>query len=263
MSNVLATTCQYEALKYVNFPTQTLGKCAKMIPVMIWGSAISGKRYKLNEFAVALLVTIGSTLFLLGGDVTKGSAHGNSSTSMYGLFLMVGYLGFDGFTSTFQSKLFGQYPNMSTYNQMMYVNICSAALSLLGLISSNTLMDALNFTVRHPELMYDATILSTAAVVGQFIITWTIKEFGALIFATIMTTRQFLSILFSCIWFVHPLTTWQWVGTVLVFGALYYNTLASKPKHGHSHPPPKRGSDEEMALLANKTDEDSSEPPHK
>ena len=38
-----ATTCQYEALKYVSFPVQTLGKCAKMIPVMIWGYAINGR----------------------------------------------------------------------------------------------------------------------------------------------------------------------------------------------------------------------------
>ena len=44
LSNVVATTCQYEALKYVTFPLQTLGKTAKMIPVMVWGSLISGKR---------------------------------------------------------------------------------------------------------------------------------------------------------------------------------------------------------------------------
>ena len=44
LSNVVATTCQYEALKYVTFPLQTLGKCAKMIPVMIWGSLTMGKR---------------------------------------------------------------------------------------------------------------------------------------------------------------------------------------------------------------------------
>ncbi|KAH7666007.1 UAA transporter protein [Dioscorea alata] len=35
VSNILTTTCQYEALKYVSFPVQTLAKCAKMIPVMI------------------------------------------------------------------------------------------------------------------------------------------------------------------------------------------------------------------------------------
>jgi adenosine 3'-phospho 5'-phosphosulfate transporter B2 len=32
---MLATGCQYEALRYVSFPTQTLAKTAKMIPVMV------------------------------------------------------------------------------------------------------------------------------------------------------------------------------------------------------------------------------------
>lgn len=46
----------------------------------------------------------------------------------------------------------------------------------------------------------------------------TIKTFGALLFATVMTTRQFISILLSCILFAHPLTGGQWLGTVMVFG---------------------------------------------
>ena len=33
-----------------------------------------------------------------------------------------------------------------------------------------------------------------------------------------MTTRQFISILLSCILFAHPLTGGQWLGTVMVFG---------------------------------------------
>eukprot|EP00434_Breviolum_minutum_P027662 symbB.v1.2.024468.t1/scaffold2266.1/size83935/11 len=41
LSNVLATTCQYEALKYVSFPVQMLGKSFKMMPVMLWGIVIS------------------------------------------------------------------------------------------------------------------------------------------------------------------------------------------------------------------------------
>ena len=45
-----------------------------------------------------------------------------------GLLLVGGYLFFDGFTSTFQERLFKGY-TMSTYNQMLYVNICSAILS--------------------------------------------------------------------------------------------------------------------------------------
>mmetsp|Transcript_12298 Transcript_12298/g.21003 ORF Transcript_12298/g.21003 Transcript_12298/m.21003 type:complete len:204 (+) Transcript_12298:3-614(+) len=43
VSNVLATTCQYEALKYVTFPTQTLFKCGKMVPGMFAFSVFSSR----------------------------------------------------------------------------------------------------------------------------------------------------------------------------------------------------------------------------
>jgi hypothetical protein len=49
--------------------SQTLGKCAKMIPVMIWGILIMRKRYGLKDFLMALAITGGCTLFLLTGDV--------------------------------------------------------------------------------------------------------------------------------------------------------------------------------------------------
>lgn len=48
LSNVVATTCQYEALKHLYFPLQTIGKCAKMLPVMMWGSLILRKTYSLK-----------------------------------------------------------------------------------------------------------------------------------------------------------------------------------------------------------------------
>ena len=35
MSNILSSWCQYEALKFISFPTQTLAKASKIIPVMI------------------------------------------------------------------------------------------------------------------------------------------------------------------------------------------------------------------------------------
>merc|ERR1712039_906820 len=49
LSNVGATWCQYEALKFVAFPVQMLGKSFKMMPVMIWGIVISQKRYKVHS----------------------------------------------------------------------------------------------------------------------------------------------------------------------------------------------------------------------
>jgi hypothetical protein len=68
------------------------------------------------------LVNVG---FVYGAQVISKHAKKTTDTSMYGVMLMLGYLGFDGFTSTFQDKLFKGY-KMETYNQMLYVNLTSA-----------------------------------------------------------------------------------------------------------------------------------------
>ncbi|KAF3679202.1 putative glutelin type-A 2-like [Capsicum annuum] len=49
VSNILTTTYQYEVLKYISFPVQTLAKYAKMIPVMIWGTIMMQNKYKGGE----------------------------------------------------------------------------------------------------------------------------------------------------------------------------------------------------------------------
>lgn len=48
---------------------QTLGKCAKMIPVMVWGIMIMRKKYTWKDFGIALAITGGCTLFLVTGSV--------------------------------------------------------------------------------------------------------------------------------------------------------------------------------------------------
>ncbi|XP_074303553.1 UDP-galactose/UDP-glucose transporter 5B-like [Silene latifolia] len=221
VTNILTTTCQYEALKYVSFPVQTLAKCAKMIPVMVWGTLIMQKRYKGLDYLWAVLVTIGCSVFILypAADDINPYSNGKES-SVWGVSLMVGYLGFDGFTSTFQDKLFKGY-NMEIHNQIFYTTLCSCVLSLSGLILQGQLLTAVDFVYRHKDCLYDIALLSTVATASQFFISYTIRTFGALTFATIMTTRQLLSILLSCLWFAHPLSPLQMVGAVIVFGTLY------------------------------------------
>merc|ERR1719321_2254639 len=98
LSNVAATTCQYEALKWVSFPVQMLGKSFKMMPVMIWGILISQKRYSLTDWMVAACVTGGVTEFLMTGSIDAPNSNGGNS--VYGLILLLGFLVADGFTST-------------------------------------------------------------------------------------------------------------------------------------------------------------------
>jgi adenosine 3'-phospho 5'-phosphosulfate transporter B2 len=233
VSNTIATFCQYDALRYVSFPTQTLGKCGKMIPVMVMGILISGKKYSWKDFLIAAFVTVGCVVFVQTGDI--GNENDSKSDTAFGLLLMAGYLFSDGFTSVLQERLFKGY-EMSTYNQMLYVNLCSGAISLITLVLSNELIKSVLFTLTYPKFFFNSLVLSTAATCGQLVILWTIKEFGALFFATVMTVRQVISIILSCIIYGHFLTAGQWFSAVIVFGALYYKDTMMRKPHGH-HPP--------------------------
>ncbi|CAA7389584.1 unnamed protein product [Spirodela intermedia] len=233
VSNILTTTCQYEALKYVSFPVQTLAKCAKMMPVMVWGTLIMKKTYVGMDYFFALVVTLGCSMFILYPASTSiGPYSTGRESTVWGILLMIGYLGFDGFTSTFQDNLFKGY-DMEIHNQIFYTASCSSLLSLSGLVIQGHLVSAIDFVFHHQDCFFDVALLSTVATISQFFISYTIRTFGALSFATIMTTRQLVSILLSCLWFGHPLSSLQWIGAAVVFGALYakifLKTNSSKP----------------------------------
>jgi len=222
-SIVIASSCQYEALKYVSFPVQMLGKSFKMMPVMLWGMVISQKRYSLVDWLVAAAVTEGVVQFLMFGPI---DARHNKGNSMYGLGLLVVFLFFDGFTSTQEEKLFRD-NGTSKFNQMLYVNLGSAIISLGGLIFSGHLPLALGFVDRHPSLMLDAGLLSFSAVGAQFFIFSMVKEFGALVFAATMNVRQVFSVLLSYVSYGHRITVPQTAGLIQIFGALFYKTYRS------------------------------------
>eukprot|EP00013_Stygamoeba_regulata_P007069 CAMPEP_0177641238 /NCGR_PEP_ID=MMETSP0447-20121125/6961_1 /TAXON_ID=0 /ORGANISM="Stygamoeba regulata, Strain BSH-02190019" /LENGTH=352 /DNA_ID=CAMNT_0019143345 /DNA_START=136 /DNA_END=1194 /DNA_ORIENTATION=+ len=226
ISNTAATYLQYEALRYVNFPTQTLGKCAKMFPVMIIGTIFSGKKYVMQDYVIATLVTGGCTAFLLFGDIGAD----DRENSLMGIGMMVGYLFIDGFTSTSQEQLFKGY-KMSTYSQMLWVNVGSATISMITLILQGNLFYSLSFCMRYPDFFMNSLMLSACAVAGQVALLYTIKEFGALFFATVMTTRQLVSIILSCMLYQHTLSMNQWLSAGVVFGTLYYKNQANSKKH--------------------------------
>jgi adenosine 3'-phospho 5'-phosphosulfate transporter B2 len=241
ISNVAATWCQYEALKYVSFPVQMLGKSFKMMPVMFWGIVISRKAYGIKDWSIAMGVTWGVTQFLLTGEIS--AKHAGKESSFYGLLLLAAFLLCDGFTSTFQEKLFKEHKT-SKYNQMFYVNGASAIVSASSLLISGSGSTALSFCFSHPAFMLHSCALSFAAVGGQFFIYSQVKEYGALVLAATMNLRQVISILVSYIMYSHTISILQLIGLMIVFGALFYKSAdglvnanksgTEKTPNGHS-----------------------------
>ena len=230
LSNVMSSWFQYEALKYVTFPTQVLGKACKVIPVMLMGKLVSGNKYSLFEWFTAGLLSVGVSFFLFGTPNEGSSSSGADSTSLSGLILMVGYMSFDSFTSNWQGQLFKEY-KMSSFQMMLGVNIFSTTFTFGSLIQRGDFFTSLAFMMTYGEFMWHCIILSICSAVGQLFIYYTIGQFGAVVFIIIMTTRQALAILLSCIIYGHPVTAMGLLGILTVFLALglrIHNTWKKK-----------------------------------
>ncbi|KXZ55596.1 hypothetical protein GPECTOR_2g1146 [Gonium pectorale] len=253
LTNVIATACQYEALRYVSFAVQTLAKSAKALPVMLWSTVYLRRRYKLQEYLHATTITIGCSVFILTGHVRSrvadhAAAHaaaeaaagaglhvsGDAALVVIGGGLMLLYLFVDGLTSTWQDSMFKGY-SVNVCDQVLYTASFSMLLSLIGCIATHQLLPALAFLNRNPEAIWWILALSAASALVQLVISWTIKRYGAVVFATIMTTRQFFSILLSSVVYLTPLTLGQWGGTLLVFGAIYVKALQRCTEHKQLH----------------------------
>lgn len=215
--NVTATTCQYEALKWVSFPVQVMGKTMKMLPVMMWGVLYSQQSYPLSDWVAALLVTLGISTFVLTGEIAAPQVKGNS---VFGLLLLFVFLAADSLTSTTQEGLLKR-KRVQKMNQMLFVNGCSALLSGLGVLRSEGFENIASFSVAHPRFVWDVLVLSLAAVASQVCILTVLQEYGALALAAAMNARQLLSILTSLALFKHSVTIWQLAGLVMAFTGLF------------------------------------------
>ena len=100
ISQMLAMAASNEALRYVSFPTQVLGKSCKMVPVMAGGILLGGKSYDLVKYLQVALITLGVTVFNFGGK-----KKGGGEDSAYGLWLIAASLVMDAVTGGLQDRV--------------------------------------------------------------------------------------------------------------------------------------------------------------
>ncbi|XP_040574706.1 adenosine 3'-phospho 5'-phosphosulfate transporter 1 [Lepeophtheirus salmonis] len=217
-TNIMSSWCQYEALKFVSFPTQVLSKACKVIPVMIMGRIVSNKKYEYYEYVVACMLSFGMILFLFG--TPSNGKETSANTTVSGAILLIAYMAFDAFTSNWQGELFTSY-KMNSIEMMGGVNFFSCLLTSTSLLSQGAFYDSLVFMSQFPSFAFDCVVLSVCSATGQLFIYHTISQFGPLIFAIIMTLRQSLAILISCFVFKHPLNSLGIVGILIVFSAIF------------------------------------------
>lgn len=245
ISNILSSWCQLEALKFVNFPTQVISKSCKIIPVMLMSKILLHKRYQSFDYLCALMLSVGMFIFLFNQPVVDKSGHENNGTLpdiksqtnqvtqahadiseigrnvrdsnlANGLVILALYLVFDSFTSNWQQSLFTRY-EVSRWQMMAATNFYAILLTLTSLHQLGTLVPALKLLKASSSLLMDCVFISIMSSIGQLFVFYTIQRFGSVIFAVIMTLRQFFAILLSCLIYRHELTIGSSLGLVVVF----------------------------------------------
>lgn len=226
ISNLLSSWCQYEALRYVSFPATTLFKSFKLAPVMAMGKILGNKSYAQYDYVVALMIGVGIAMFMTSTDDLRFGydVYGEEvySATWTGVMLLFFYLFFDSFTSQFQSRMFQRHRDLSMVELMFATSAFSTVLSFVTLVHTKELYPAMSFVIKHSEIHLHFFLFSICSTIGQLFIFYTIRNFGAVVFTLIMTTRILLSIALSCVLYGHQVTASGFFGLVLVLGAVIY-----------------------------------------
>ena len=89
ISQMFAMAGSNEALRYVSYPTQVLGKSCKMVPVMAGGVLLGGKKFSALEYLQVALITAGVCIFNLFGKSKAGGADSSYGHALIGFSLLM------------------------------------------------------------------------------------------------------------------------------------------------------------------------------
>jgi len=221
-TTVAASKCQFDALIYVCFTLQILGKSFKMFPIMCWDFMILGKsNRRVLDWIVGLFFTIGVICYVASGHISPARS---SSGVWWGLLLMVGFFAFDALTVTIQERAFADGAS-AKYNQMLYINLFSALLASAMLFFQHDWSLTIAFCTSHPLVLMDASIMSVSSLSANWFVFALVHGFGSLVFTGTMNVRQILSIVASIIAYHHNVTALQIVALSVCCWALLWQVL--------------------------------------
>lgn len=224
ISNVLSAWFQYEALKLVNFTTVVLFKGSRILPVMIMGRIISKTKNSAFDWITAVLLCVGSVMFMVSKDINADNKGYENIIS--GIVCLILYVTFDAFTSNWQQRLYKF--DISIIEMSFGVSLFSTLLCLLPLLQQSDLQETIEFSKRHPDFITDLILIGIFSAFSQIFIAFTIKNFGAVVFVIIMTTRSIPQVIFSWLVYHHYFGIFGWIGiaiTFLTIGARIVNTV--------------------------------------
>jgi len=190
-------------------------------------NAMRGKKQGLIDYAEAFVIVSALVIF---GFETDHQADQDMHAKQLGVILLGGLLLFDSVTPHLQDSLFQNNPELTTVQMTFAMALIAFSAMLVVILISGQFIVTLSFFMQHPEAILHAIVLSMCSALTQFLISYTIRSFGPVVFTIIATTRQVISVSFSALLFMHHISALAWLAAALVFGTVV--ARAMRPRDG-------------------------------
>ncbi|XP_041484278.1 adenosine 3'-phospho 5'-phosphosulfate transporter 2-like isoform X1 [Lytechinus variegatus] len=201
------------SLGYLNYPTQVIFKCCKLIPVMLGGVLIQGKPYGLTDTCAAICMSVGLIFFTLA-DSTVSPKFDRTGIILISLALCA-----DAIIGNVQEKAMKAH-RASSSEVVLYSYSIGFVFIFVGLVGHGSFLEAFWFCYQHPVKTYVyAVLFSLSGYLGIIFVLAMIRQFGALITVTVTTTRKTVTMVLSFLLFSKPFTMqYLWSGMLVIFG---------------------------------------------
>lgn len=202
------------SLGYLNYPTQVIFKSCKLIPVMIGGVLIQGKKYGFLDGMTLLLMSIGLILFTLADNTVQ------PNFDHTGVLLISLALCADAVIGNVQEKAMKQF-SASNVEVVLFSYAIGLVYIFAGLALTGGLVPAFHYCLQHPQIYLLAAAFSVTGYLGINFVLVLVRSFGALLAVTVTTFRKSVTMVLSFILFSKPFTMqYVWSGGIVLLAIL-------------------------------------------
>lgn len=198
------------SLQYLNYPTQVLIKSCKIIPSMIGGFFILGKKYSYLEILSAILLSLGLI------ELTLGNAYADPLTFNFtGIFMLLSALFADSFIGNNQEKVMSQY-KVTTHEMIFYTHAFGSIFLLIITLIFGEFFNAIKHSYQNPITIIYILSFSISGYIGVNVVLALIKIFGAFITISITSCRKFVTVWLSFIIFPKPISIHYFISCLFI-----------------------------------------------
>lgn len=224
------TTLTKTSLRYIDVPTQTVLKSAKLLPVMAGSICILGKSFSHREWIAALMLCTGITMFNLSTRFPQ------LEQTLAGAACIVVALLCDALLGPYQKHALSQ--GATTSMLMLAQSACGGLLMLVTCLLDGTFWPGLYLLVTDFDVSLTLVLWALALTSGTALVLRLVDEHSAVTAILVTTVRKALTLFASFILFPKHIGIGHPIGACLVFGSAFVTLKqpSRKPRASEREP---------------------------